>query len=247
LIQSEAQKTERLAQLGLDLLVFETFSREMAAVEAADYMRRLKARFPSLKTVHVGENFRFGRGRTGDIQTLIATARAVGVHVVSIERVRFDGEPVSSTRIRGLLTEGRMEDVNTLLGYEYFCDGVCTPGNRIGRTIGFPTLNIPWTPPCRPRLGVYAVRVFAGVGEGPGHDAVANYGLRPTVADGDPLPRLEAHLLGSECPFGDGDAVHVRWLRFLREERRFGGFEELKTQIARDRVEALAYFYPPQF
>ena len=112
-------------------------------------------------------------------------------------------------------------------------------GKRLGRTIGFPTLNIAWAPDLRPRFGVYVVRV-AGAKAVTALPGVANYGLRPTVEQA-PEPLLEVHVLG-DCPYGTGDAVTVKWLRFLRPEQKFSGVEELRAQIARDRADAAADF-----
>ena len=109
----------------------------------------------------------------------------------------------------------------------------------LGSFLNFPTLNIPWSPDARPRLGVYAVRV-AGSKSATPLPAVANFGLRPTVEQSSE-PRLEAHLLG-ECPFGKNDFVTVEWLHFLRPERKFTGLDELRAQIALDRTAAADFF-----
>ena len=242
LIQDEAQKAERVAALGVDLLFWQGFSRELAAVGAEEYAAFLKKTLPDLASLHVGENFRFGRGRAGNIETLLSAAKALGVHLFSIERVRYDGEPISSTRIRSLLASGAMAEANTLLGYHYFSDGAVVPGNRIGRTIGFPTLNLAWEPQCRPAYGVYAVRVKAqNSASGKALSGVANYGLRPTV-ESTAAPRLEVHLLTPECPFAEGDTLRAEWLEFLRPERKFDSLDALKAQIALDREKALAHF-----
>jgi len=152
--------------------------------------------------------------------------------VFSAPRVNLDGEPISSTRIRLLLAAGEIVAANAQLGYHYFAEGVVAPGKRLGRTLGFPTLNVAWAPDLQPRHGVYAVRV-SGPRGGDWRPAVANYGVRPTVEQA-AAPRLEAHVLG-ECPFGEGDAVKIEWLSFLRPELKFSGVEELRAQIARDR------------
>jgi riboflavin kinase/FMN adenylyltransferase len=242
LLQDEAQKAERVAALGVDLLFWQSFSRELAAVGAEEYAAFLKKTLPGLASLHVGENFRFGRGRAGNIDTLLTAAKALGVHLFSIERVRYDGEPISSTRIRNLLSSGAMAEANTLLGYHYSCDGTVAPGRRLGRTIGFPTLNLPWEPQCRPAYGVYAVRVKKQGGEnGNVFPGVANYGLRPTV-ESSAAPRLEVHLLAGECTFAEGDALRVEWLEFLRPEQKFDSLDTLKAQIALDREKALTYF-----
>ena len=179
-----------------------------------------------------------GAGRRGDVALLVASARQLGLHVFSAPRVSLDGEPISSTRIRALLAAGEIEAANALLGRTYATEGPVVPGKRLGRTIGFPTLNLAWAPELRPRLGVYAVRVSGPKSPMP-LPAVANYGLRPTVENATE-PRLEVHVLGT-CPFTQGDLLKVEWLRFLRPELKFGGVAELTAQIARDRVAAAEF------
>jgi riboflavin kinase/FMN adenylyltransferase len=239
LIQDSPTKTRVLATLGVDAIVTQPFTLDLAKIPAEEFLSWLKKRLPVLAGVYIGENFRFGRGRSGDAALLAATARDLGVSVFSAPRVKMDGEPISSTRIRRLLETGEIEAANALLGYSYFAAGVVTPGKRLGRSIGFPTLNVAWSPGLRPKLGVYAVRVSGEKSAQP-LAAVANYGLRPTVEQA-VEPRLEVHVLG-ECPFGAGDPVMVEWLKFLRPELKFGGVEELRVQIAKDRDAAQAWF-----
>ena len=188
--------------------------------------------------MYVGENWRFGAGRRGRRGCCSWPAPAgSGCRVFSAPPVNFNGEPVSSTRIRDLLEAGEIAAANALLGYTYFAHGTVAPGKRLGRTLGFPTLNLPWSPELRPRFGVYAVRVGGPEG-GPGLPGVANYGLRPTVEQSS-SPLLETHVLGA-CPFGAGDAITVEWLQFVRPEEKFGSVGELRSRIARDIAEARA-------
>jgi riboflavin kinase/FMN adenylyltransferase len=239
LIHDSATKTDLLLSLGVDAVITQPFSRELAAIAAEEFLPWLRHQLPQLTAIYVGENFRFGRGRSGDIGLLIASGRQHGLRVFSAPRVMLDGEAISSTRIRGLLEAGDMAAANLLFGYSYFAHGVVTGGKHLGRTIGFPTLNLAWSPGLRPRLGVYAVTVGRAKSstELP---SVANYGLRPTVEQVTE-PRLETHVLG-ECPFGEGDEITVKWRRFVRPEMRFGGVEELRAQIEKDRVEVAADF-----
>lgn len=238
LMHDARTKVRVLLTLGVDAVMTQPFTREFAALGAEDFLPWLKQRLPQLAAIYVGENFLFGRGRGGNVGQLAALARAHGLHVFSAPRVSLDGTPISSTRIRAELEAGGIEVANTLLGYSYFAEGVVAPGKRLGRTIGFPTLNLAWSPDLRPRFGVYAVRVRQPEAQSP-LPAVANYGLRPTVEQATE-PRLEVHLLEA-CPFGEGDTITVEWLRFLRPEMKFGSLEELRTQIARDRDAARAY------
>ena len=239
LIMDSANKARVLHRLGVDAMITQPFTPEFARVAAADFLPWLKQRAPRLAAVYVGENFRFGSGRSGDIALLVAEGRKHGLAVFSAPRVNLDGEPISSTRIRALLEAGDVEAANALLGYTYFAEGPVETGKRLGRTIGFPTLNVKWAPDLRPRYGVYVVRV-AGAKSVSALPGVANYGLRPTVEQA-AEPLLEAHVLG-DCPFGPGDMVTVKWLRFLRPEQKFAGVDELRAQIARDRTAAAADF-----
>jgi riboflavin kinase / FMN adenylyltransferase len=238
LIQPLTMKVDHLYAAELDAVIVERFTRELAHLEAEAFLPHLRERLPGLTAVYVGENWRFGRGRRGDIGLLNAEAHRLGLAVVSAPRINHNAEPISSTRIRRCLEEGDIQLANTLLGYVYTSEGVVQPGKRLGRTIGFPTLNVSWTPECQPRLGVYTVRVFPAE-NGIGLPGVANYGLRPTV-EAASSPRLEVHVLG-ECPFGEGDYLRVEWRSFLRPEKRFADVDELHAQIARDVAEARAW------
>jgi len=232
-------KVRLLALAGVDAVIMQHFTKELASVAAEDFLPYLKRFLPILKTVYVGENWRFGRGRRGDIHTLLAEAQKNGLVVMSLARINENGQPISSTRIRSCLEKGAIDEANQLLGYTYFAEGTVQPGKHLGRKLGFPTLNLAWEPELRPRLGVYAVQV-SGEKAGGVFNAVANYGLRPTVEQST-QPRLEIHLLG-DCPFGEGDEIKVNWLSFLRPEKKFAGVEQLKLQIAADRSGAAAYF-----
>ncbi|MSU68231.1 MAG: riboflavin biosynthesis protein RibF [Opitutaceae bacterium] len=232
MIQDGAMKARVLLTLGVDAVITESFTPAVAGVVAEDFLPWLQQRLPYLASVYVGENFRFGRGRMGDVALLAQSGRQHGLRVVSAPRVTLRGAMISSTRIRGLLEAGEIAQANALFGYTYFAEGMIVPGKRLGRTLGFPTLNIDWSPDLKPRFGVYAVRV-AGVKSAVGLPAVANYGLRPTVEQSTE-PRLEVHVLGP-CPFAEGDVIRVDWLRFVRPEMTFSGLEELRGQIEKDR------------
>ena len=240
LIMDSGTKARVLHRMGVEAMITQPFTPEFAQVAAGDFLPWLKQRAPQLAAVYVGENFRFGRGRSGDITLLVAEGRKHGLTIFSAPRVNFDGEPISSTRIRGLLESGDVAAANALLGYTYFAEGPVVSGKRLGQSLGFPTLNVNWAPDLRPRYGVYVVRV-SGAKSVTALPGVANYGLRPTVEQAGVEPRLEVHLLG-DCPFGTGDWVTVKWLRFLRPEVKFAGVEELSAQIARDRTAAAADF-----
>lgn len=230
LILPRATKLGLLADLGLDFVIEQPFTAAFAATPAAEFAAHLRNHLPGLATVHVGANFRFGRGGTGDPVSLAAAGRLAGFTVRVAPRLEVEGAPVSSSRLRTLLAGGDLAAANALLGYAYFADATVERGRQLGRTLGFPTLNLRWAPELAPRHGVYAVVVTGP--DGQAHPGVANYGVRPTVAAGGE-PWLEVHVLEGRAP-DYGDAVRVHWQSYLRPERKFGDVEELRVQIAAD-------------
>ena len=239
LLMEPVTKARVLGNLGVSAIITQSFTPAFAAIGAEEFLPWLKERMPRLVALYVGDNWRFGRGRAGDINFLVGEGRKHDLRVFSAPRVNLGGEPISSSRIRMLLQSGEVAAANRLLGYTYFSESVVLPGKQLGRTLGFPTLNLAWDPDLRPRYGVYVVRVAGGNSSAP-FPAVANYGLRPTVEQ-TTEPRLEVHVL-TDCPFNQGDGVTVEWLHFLRPEMKFTGVDELRAQIERDRVAALEDF-----
>ncbi len=237
-MMSPAMKRRVLGSLGIDFLIEQNFSRDFAGIGAAEFVAFLRKCLPQLAAVYVGENWRFGRDRTGDVTTLVAEGSKVGLEVFSAPRLNHNGAPISSSRIRELLAKGAVAEANALLGYSYFSEGIVERGRQLGRTIGFPTLNLAWEPEFKPAYGVYAVEVVTS--QKRPLKAVANYGLRPTVEQTS-RPLLEVHLLETSS-LTYGDKLTVNWLQYLRPEAKFGSVEELRQQIEKDRQAALKFF-----
>ena len=239
LIMPIETKTQMLYEVGVDCVIRKHFDRAFASIPAEQFLQQLKLALPTLKSIYVGENFRFGQKRAGDVATLIASGRELGLGVFSAERIKHNGEPISSTRIRQELEAGEIVSVNDLLGYNYTATGAIVSGAQLGRTIGFPTLNLPWQPECLPRFGVYYVR-FRARGVQNWSAGVANYGVKPTVADADQAPALEVHGL-EHTDLSAGDEIEVECLQFIRPEQKFASLDELKSQIAKDCDAARAF------
>jgi riboflavin kinase/FMN adenylyltransferase len=239
MLMDRPAKARLLGNLGIESVITQPFTPEFAQITAEDFVPLLKRHLPKLVALYVGENWRFGRGRGGDISLLVTEGKRHGLSVFSAPRVNLNGEAISSSRIRAAVEGGEIAAANMMLGYVYFAEGIVMPGKRLGRTLGFPTLNLAWSPDLRPRFGVYAVRVFGAKTSAPLR-GVANYGLRPTVENTDE-PRLEIHVL-DDCPFDVGDEITVEWLHFLRPEKKFSGVEELRGQIAKDRSATESFF-----
>ncbi len=234
LIFTRAQKDERLTEAGAQLIHHEKFDRNHAGIEAADFPKWLKQTFPQLKSLHVGSNFQYGRGRAGNGESLIAHGSSEALGVKLVAAVRLGDETVSSSRIRQCLVAGELDLANAMLLRPYEAEGTIIGGRRLGRTIGFPTVNIAWEPELKPAYGVYAVEIIFN---GEAMPAVANYGQRPTVESGPVAPLLEAHVLRGTAPT-TGDSVRVRWVRRLRSEQKFADLAALQAQIAKDSTAA---------
>jgi riboflavin kinase/FMN adenylyltransferase len=235
-------KEKRLYQSGVDAVIWKDFDLAFANMGAESFIESLPTAFPSLASLHVGENFRFGLNRAGTPDLLCKLLEPQGITVEAVPQLEWESETVSSTRLRQALSEGRIEEVNTMLGAPYMASAKITPGRKLGRTLGFSTFNLPYDPELRPQLGVYVVNVVGPNGER--FPAVANYGLRPTVEHGEgTAPLLEVHLLSEGVPqWSAGERLTVEWMSFLRPEMRFSGLGELKAQIGQDVVAARAWF-----
>jgi len=239
LILGRKQREERLLEAGADRVSAQAFDEAHRSIEAEGYLGWLVAAFPGLRSVHVGDNFRFGRGRRGDPALLAELARPAGIPVRAAPAVSVAGAPASSSRIREALSAGDIGLANDMLVRPYEAEGVTTPGRQLGRRLGLPTLNLPWEPELRPAYGVYAAEVMSesGVAEA----AVINWGVRPTVERGPVSPLVEAHLLrpAGRIPV-PGDPIRIRWLARIREERKFPGLDDLKSQVDKDKAAAAA-------
>jgi riboflavin kinase / FMN adenylyltransferase len=229
-------KERELARLGVDLLFVQHFDLTFAAKSAEDFLAEIIVGAVGASHVVVGWDCTFGKGRRGTAEMLRAAGPRCGFGVSVLEPIRGEGEVIySSTQIRELLRAGKPREAAALLGRFWEIDGRVAVGDRRGRTIGFPTVNLGLDDYIHPAFGVYAVRVS---GDGPDDpfagrtiDAVANIGLRPTV--GTPEPRLEAHLFDIEADLY-GRHLRVALVDYIRAERKFAGLDALKAQIAED-------------
>jgi len=223
------EKVEALREVGVELILAVPFNEEFARRPPEAFLEDLRALQAS--RIYVGEDFRFGQGRAGGPEALERVAPTRVVPLLSL-----GGEAVKSSRIRALLREGRVEEARHLLGRLYGAYGVVVEGDRMGRRLGFPTANLAVHPLKVLPPGVFAVEAEGAFGR---YKGVANVGTRPTL--GGEERRLEVRLLGFAGELY-GEEVRVRFLKRLREERRFPSLEALRAQIAEDVAEARAYF-----
>ena len=238
LLVSLPERIELMRSLDLDYVFVQEFTREYSEGEASKFVTKMKTVFPGLKSLHVGSNFRFGAGRIGSVDTMLEQASRCGIEVHVLDRKVLGGEAISSSRIRRHLASGEIEYVNEMLGFSYTVSGRIVEGKQIGRTLGFPTLNVQWRPEALPRFGVYKAWLLSEKGGDP-QPGVANFGLRPTVS-GNEDPLLELHLLEPKRIPETGSTIHVALTNFLRPEQVFPSITDLKEQIFRDIKEAAA-------
>lgn len=233
-LQTRKQQLDALERCGLDDVVIVAFDRELAALDADAFVRQVLTAHLPLEAIHVGENFRFGKGRAGDVETL----RAMGAFAVhGVAPVTVDGVVVSSSEIRKRVAAGDVAGAARLLGRPYALVGEVVHGDGRGSTIDFPTANLAHANELLPAGGVYVTECSFDARREP---SVTNVGVRPTIED-DAAPRVESHLLDFA---GDlyGREIEVHFRERLRDEMRFDDVEALADQIARDRAAAASYF-----
>ena len=237
LLATPAQKFEFLEKAGIDVLIVEHFDMAFAKTPPETFVRDYIYEPIKPIEVYVGYDFHFGRDREGSMRLLTETGPQLGFSVTIIPEVKVDGEDLNSTRIRSLLSEGRVEEAASLLGRPFGVRGEVVQGMRRGREIGFPTANLAPENEILPGPGVYVCEIefltdSGGVRVGDRFGAVTNVGYRPTFNDGRDLV-AEAHLLDFS---GDlyGAQVDLRFVKQLREERKFESIEALKEQIGHD-------------
>lgn len=234
-LTSLEERLEHVEALGVEavhILSFTPQLREKPPQAFAELLARMQAR-----QVWVGPDFRFGHDRAGDVSALRRLGQGLGFQVEEVAPLEDEGGPVSSSRIRRLVVEGRIEEAAGLLGREPTVEGTVVPGADRGAALGYPTANLEVDPlRLMPKDGIYAVRVrTAGLEGRPG---VASIGTRPTFeADGQRL--LEVHLFDFAGSLY-GQAMRVSFVRYLRPEERFPSAEALVKQMRRDELEARA-------
>ena len=225
------EKLARLETQNIDAVVIEKFTRRLAQIEARDFARRMIGGGLKASLVVVGFNFRFGKGRAGNVQLLQEEGASAGFETHVLEPYMFEGRRVSSTEIRKLLLGGAVEEAARLLAQRHLIEGRVIHGDGRGRQIGIPTANVDYPPVLIPENGVYACWAQLEGREGRRYPAVTNIGKRPTFEK--KQVTLETHLLDWE---GDlyGKSIRVEFVSRLREERKFSGSQELVRQIHSD-------------
>jgi riboflavin kinase/FMN adenylyltransferase len=238
-IQTLRQKEEAIEAIGIENLLVIPFTRDFSLTEPEDFVRDFLCGRLSITRLHIGHHFAFGRGKRGNLELLQKMGPSCGFEAAGVDEVDYKGEPISSTRIRNAIEAGDVVSANAMLAREYQLDGIVSKGERVGRKIGYPTINLAPENELYPADGVYVTQIEIR-SFGRRFDCVTNIGRRPTVYE-DYATTIETYVLDFSSDVY-GERVRLFFFERLREERKFPSVMQLTEQIARD-IEATREFF----
>jgi len=237
LLMIPAQKLEAMSRAGMHGVAIIRFTPELARWDPETFVRSVLVEWLHVAEVWVGANFLFGHERAGTFSVLRSLGARYGFRAEKIDPVRYKDFVVSSTRIRRLVSEGRVDEAGALLGHHYAIEGVVVQGQQRGRGLGFPTANLCAENELLPPRGVYATTAMLG---GVAHPSMTNIGTRPTFESGETLA-VETHIMGFDQDLY-GTRLRLGFVQRLRDERKFESVDALKAQIDADRRQASDLF-----
>lgn len=237
LLQTLDQRLANMEVLGIEQAIVVRFDKDFAGQDASEFLSEIVKDRLHAREVYLGRGFAFGKNRGGNIDLLRESGERLGFVADEVEEVQLRGRRISSSAIRELLAEGRINLARRMLGRPYGVEGVIIRGNRRGHTIGFPTANLKPHNRVIPKYGVYATATLI---DGTWRKSITNIGVRPTF-ENTTEPSIETFVFDFD---GDlyGDVLRVRFLHRIRDERKFNGIDELKAQIEKDSTRARNYF-----
>lgn len=241
LLTDHGQKLDLLAATGVDAAAVVPFDAAQAAESAEDFVERVLVGVLGVRTILVGADFHFGRGREGNVELLVRSGERHGFAVEPIRLIESNGTVSSSTAIRRALHEGDLDGAERMLGRRHEIRGTVVRGDQRGRTIGFPTANVEVPAEiCLPADGVYAAWYVRENADGLSEPfpAAVNVGRRPTFYENAPMSLVEAHLLDVDGVDLYGERARLSFVRRLRGERKFAGLDELRSQLRNDIIAA---------
>jgi riboflavin kinase/FMN adenylyltransferase len=229
LLMTQDQRLEALARSGMQGVAVVRFNEELSRWDPETFVRTVLVEWLHVAEVWVGANFLFGHERAGTFSVLRSLGARYGFRAEKIDPVRYKDFVVSSTRVRRLVAEGRVDEAGALLGHHYFLDGIVARGAGRGRELGYPTANVATKNELVPPAGVYATAVSL---DGIVYPSVTNIGVRPTFGDVD-HPVVETHIFDIDRDLYDA-GVRLSFVQRLRDERAFPDVDALRTQIDAD-------------
>ncbi len=240
LLNSLEEKIALLEKTGIEHLIVLPFTKAFANLNSCEFIEQYLVKKINVYHLVVGFNHQFGKDRDGGFENLQSCAATYGFSIERMSAERDNENNISSTLIREYLQSDRLEEANRLLGSPYPISGTVVEGNKIGRTIGFPTANIEPTEPYKliPCDGVYAVDVFVG---NQLYAGMLNIGTRPTLNHSQPKRLVEVHIIDFDKGIYD-ELIHVSFRKKIRNEKKFNNLMELAGQLERDKLKVKSYF-----
>jgi riboflavin kinase/FMN adenylyltransferase len=230
LLTSTPHKLDVIEKLGVTACLVIKFDRSFAETPAEAFIEKVATRTPGLQTICVGSRFHFGHDRKGNATLLRAMSADRGFRLHELPSLTLEGETISSTSVRKLVTTGDLDKAARMLGRPFSILGTVVPGDALGRKLGYPTANLNRHNEITPPHGVYAVRARIAGELRPG---LVNIGLRPTVKSGEHTPLTELHVLDFSGDLYGAD-IEVFFIARLRDEMKFASLDALRAQIQRD-------------
>ncbi len=237
MLQTLDQRLGSFEVLGIGQAIVIRFNRDFAATDADQFLREVIFQRLKAQEVYLGKGFAFGKNRAGNIDLLKKISVELGFVAEEVPEIQLRGHRISSSQIRKLLAEGKVNLARRMLGRPYGVEGLVIHGDKRGRTIGFPTANLKPKNRVIPKNGVYVTSTLI---EGEWRRSITNIGIRPTFENG-LEPSVETFILDWDGDLYD-DVIRVRFLHRVRDEKKFSGIDELKAQIKKDCDVAVEYF-----
>ncbi|HBF89328.1 MAG TPA: riboflavin biosynthesis protein RibF [Bacteroidales bacterium] len=231
LLNTLDEKTQLFNNLGIDKVLVCPFTKEFSVLSPLDFVKKYLVEMIGLRSIIFGYDHHFGKNREGNFDNLQNYAKEWNFEIEKVEEYREGLTNISSTTIRRMLSEGELENANTLLGYNYFMTGIVTDGLRIGRKIGFPTANIIVDKnKLVPKQGVYAVKVYIN---NKSYNGVLNIGHKPTITENKLNTTIEVHIFDFDENIYK-KSIQVEFIKYIRTEKKFDSIAELISQIEND-------------
>jgi len=238
LLNTIDEKALLLKKAGIKNLVIYPFTKGFAQLNSCDFIEKILYNKLRAKQLIVGFDHHFGKDRQGNLEILRNCANPFGFDIIKVDALEEDGKKISSSRIRNLITEGNIAKANKYLGYEYFINGIVIEGEKIGRTLGFPTANIHVIEKEKliPKRGVYAVKINI---DSKKYNGMLNIGTRPTVSSNFNT-NIEVHIIDFKGDIYD-KIIKITFIQFIRDEIKFENKDQLKGQLISDKETALQF------
>jgi riboflavin kinase / FMN adenylyltransferase len=236
LLSDKTEKIQLLKDAGVQNLIIIPFTKAFSDISSLSFIQDIIIEKIKTKHLVIGYDHKFGKNREGSFEYLKENADAFGFQVEEISAKLINENNISSSKIRKALESGDLQSANQFLGYDYFLSGTVVTGKQVGRTIGFPTANVRVSEQYKliPQIGVYAVKVLVGNNI---YKGMLNVGYNPTVSN-EKIKTIEVNILAFNRDIY-GEAIKIFFIHRMRDEMKFNGLDELKTQLAKDRDIAL--------